>query len=224
MLAETARINQQSKGEAWYMIDDYTHIVLVTDRSGSMESIKTDAQGGINTFIKEQKEQSGIATFALYDFDTEHRKVFGPSDIKKFESYALVPRGGTAMLDAIGRAVNETNSFVWSIPEVLRPKNVVFVIVTDGEENSSREYNYETIKKLITSKQELGWKFIFLAGDQDAVLNGAKMGIQYTTNYVNTGASAFAGYTNTSNTVSTLRATGAMNVARGIDSAGNVIE
>lgn len=205
------------------MIDDYTHIVLVTDRSGSMENIKSDAQGGINTFIKEQKEQPGIATFAFYDFDTEHRKVFGPDDIRKFTEYALVPRGGTAMLDAIGRAVNETNSFVWSIPEVLRPKNVVFVIVTDGEENSSREFNYDTIKKMITSKQELGWNFIFLAGDQDAVLNGAKMGIKYTTNYVNNGVSAFAGYTNTSNTVSTLRATGTISVARGIDAEGNVI-
>lgn len=206
------------------MIDDYTHIVLVTDRSGSMDAIKADAQGGINTFVKEQKEQPGIATFALYDFDTEHRKVFGPSDIKKFENYTLVPRGGTAMLDAIGRAVSETNSFVWSIPEVLRPKNVVFVIVTDGEENSSREYTYDTIKNIITAKQELGWKFIFLAGDQDAVLNGARMGIQYTTNYVNVGASAYAGYTNTSNSVSMLRSTGTMTVAKGVDSAGNVIE
>lgn len=155
-----------------------TSINLLLDRSGSMASIAKDVEGGINTFIKEQKLVPGEATFTLVQFDTQdpQEKVFDNVNIKdvtEFKNFA--PRGGTPLLDALGRLIVETRTRVAAVPEANRPK-VVFVVYTDGDENSSTEFTFETIKKLVKEQTDLGWQFIFMGAEMDAFSQGSSAG------------------------------------------------
>lgn len=204
---------------------DYTHITMVVDRSGSMSQIRMDAQGGVNTFITEQKAQPGECSFQLVEFDTVHDNVFGPGPLADAPSYHLHPRGGTAMLDAIGFAIVKTGQYLKDKPEAERPANVVFVIVTDGEENSSIEYTTEMIKDMVDRQtNEYGWVFDFLSAGKDAVLTARSMGVSNSMAFVGaSGQSMSSVYGNTSSNVSTLRSTG--NYAggnRSVDSEGNL--
>ena len=92
------------------MRNDLTDITLVVDRSGSMESIKSDAEGGINEFIRQQASEPGEALLTLMQFDTEYDLVHNGVNVTDVSPYTLVPRGMTALLDAVGRAINETGA------------------------------------------------------------------------------------------------------------------
>ena len=122
------------------MRTDLTDITMVIDRSGSMQSIRSDAEGGINSFIEQQKQEPGEANVTLVQFDADYEFVHSGVPIRQVPAFKLVPRGSTALLDAVGRAINETGARLAAMDEVQRPGLVVFVIVTDGEENSSREF------------------------------------------------------------------------------------
>jgi hypothetical protein len=98
------------------MRTDLTDITMVIDRSGSMESIRTDAEGGINTFIDSQKTEPGEALLTLVQFDTEYEFVHKGAAIGSVPKFTLVPRGSTALLDAVGRAINETGARLAAIP------------------------------------------------------------------------------------------------------------
>lgn len=161
------------------MKSDLTDITLVVDRSGSMESIKSDAEGGINEFILQQASEPGEAMLTLMQFDTEYDLVHNGVKVSDVPAYTLVPRGMTALLDAVGRAINETGARLAAMPEQERPGLVVFVIVTDGEENSSQEFTRADLRKLIEHQQsEYSWQFTFLAADQDAFAAGGSLGIK----------------------------------------------
>jgi len=160
------------------MRQDLTDITMVIDRSGSMQSIRTDAEGGINSFIEQQKLEPGEALLTLVQFDTEYEFVHSGTLIKQVSAFALVPRGSTALLDAVGRAINETGARLAAMSEADRPALVVFVIVTDGQENSSREFTRDKIREMIEHQQSVyKWQFTFLAANQDAFAEGASMGI-----------------------------------------------
>ena len=164
--------------ESRLMRNDLTDITMVVDRSGSMESIRTDAEGGINSFVDQQKKEPGDALLTLVQFDTEYEFVHSGTPIKQVPAFTLVPRGATALLDAIGRAVNETGARLAKMGESQRPGLVAFVIVTDGAENSSREFKREQIREMIEHQQSVyKWQFTFLAANQDAFAEGAAMGI-----------------------------------------------
>ena len=155
-----------------------TDITLVIDRSGSMEEIRTDAEGGVNAFIREQARQPGEALLTLVQFDDEHEFVHRGVPIKEVPPYTLVPRGSTALLDAVGRAINETGERLAKMPEAGRPGLVIFVIVTDGEENASHEFSKAQIKAMIDRQQtKYSWHFTFLGADQDAFAEAGGMGI-----------------------------------------------
>ncbi len=161
------------------MRNDLTDITLVVDRSGSMESIKSDAEGGINEFIHSQVGEPGEALLTLMQFDTEYDLVHNGINVAQVPPYQLVPRGMTALLDAVGRAINETGARLAAMPEQERPALVVFVIVTDGAENSSKEFSRADIRKMIEHQQsEYSWQFTFLAADQDAFAAGGSIGIR----------------------------------------------
>lgn len=145
-------------------------IICIIDRSGSMISIKSDAEGGINQFLTEQKDVPGEANLTLVEFDFEHNKIHDQVNLKSVDKYILSPRGSTALLDAIGFTLN-------SQPEFPKGTKVIVVIVTDGEENSSQEYTHGQILNLITERREQGWEFLFLAADQDAIQVGTSFGI-----------------------------------------------
>jgi hypothetical protein len=160
------------------MRTDLTDITMVIDRSGSMESIRSDAEGGINTFIDSQKSEPGEALLTLVQFDTEYEFVHSGVPVQQIPAFTLVPRGSTALLDAVGRAINETGARLAAMAESQRPVLVVFVIVTDGAENSSREFTRDQIRTMVEHQQSAyKWQFTFLAANQDAFAAGGSMGI-----------------------------------------------
>ena len=160
------------------MRTDLTDITMVIDRSGSMQSIQSDAEGGINSFIEQQKQEPGEANLTLVQFDTEYEFVHSGVPIQQVPAFKLVPRGSTALLDAVGRAINETGARLAATDESQRPGLVVFVIVTDGEENSSHEFTRYQIRMMVEHQQSAyNWQFTFLAANQDAFAAGGSMGI-----------------------------------------------
>jgi len=163
------------------MRNDLTDLTLIIDRSGSMTSCKTDAEGGINAFIEAQRKEPGECLFSLIQFDTKYEFVHNGIPIKDVTPYQLHPRGWTALLDAVGRAIDETGNRLQAMPEDQRPGLVAFVIVTDGEENSSRIFIKEQIKQKIEHQQSVySWKFTFLGANQDAFTEARLLGINET--------------------------------------------
>lgn len=185
------------------MRSDYTHITLVVDRSGSMNSVQEDAQGGINTLLEEQFALDGKLTVTLTQFDTAVETVKRMAN-EKF-TYELQPRGMTALLDAVGLEIVKTGKDLALMKEADRPAKVLFVIVTDGEENSSREYTYEKIKSMTENQKSVyNWDFQFIGADQ-AAWAGTRLGMN-TTQYINTAAGNTTLYTTLSNSTSMFRA------------------
>lgn len=159
------------------MKEDYTDIILVVDRSGSMQAIQKDAEGGVNAFIQQQAQQPGTATLTLVQFDTDYEFLHQGTPIDQVQEYSLQPRGATALLDAVGRAINETGQRLANMDESERPSLVLFVVMTDGLENSSREFTKERIKETIEHQEtKYSWHFTYLGANQDAFAEGGGMG------------------------------------------------
>jgi len=160
------------------MDNDYTDITVILDRSGSMVSIKEDMEGGLNSFFEQQKEVGGLCKVSLYQFDTEYETIFEDRDITDVPSIKIEPRGGTALLDAIGKTVNSRGLHFSTINESKRPGKVIVLIITDGQENSSVEFSRSKIYEMITLQRETyNWQFIFLGSNQDAIQEGTKLGL-----------------------------------------------
>lgn len=153
-------------------------IVVIADRSGSMDSIRDDAIGGFNTFIGEQQKQSGDAnlTVALFDDNYEIMQDKVPlGEAVLFDEKNFIPRGMSALFDAIGKTLNT----LIERREKGEIDGAIVTILTDGNENSSCEYRAEQIKALIEKcEKEYGWEFIFLAANQDAFTTGSTFGIR----------------------------------------------
>lgn len=188
------------------MDKDYTHITLVVDRSGSMGTTKNDAQGGINQLFKDQATKEGKCTLTLVEFDTTYDIVHDFKPINEVTEYTLVPRGSTALLDAVGKAIVTTGEKLAALPEDQRPGLVMVVIVTDGEENSSREYNKQKIRELITQQQDVyKWQFTFLGADQNAFHEAASMGMSLCGVAAYNAAAPSVAYTNISSKITRMR-------------------
>lgn len=173
-------------------------IVFILDRSGSMQSIRGDAIGGFNTFLKDQQALPGEATLTLILFDNEYSV---PQDnlpiasIKPLDSTTFAPRGGTALYDAVGRAITDAGTQLDASTD--KPDKVIVVILTDGEENSSREYTRYQVASMIKHQQDkYNWEFIFLAANQDAFATGANLNIKgaNTANFAANAAGTRAAY------------------------------
>ena len=163
------------------MKENLTDITLVVDRSGSMNAIREDAEGGVNAFIAQQADQPGQALLTLVQFDTEYEFIHRGLPVEQAPAYQLAPRGATALLDAVGRAVNETGQRLAAMPEPQRPGLVVFVVMTDGQENSSREFTKAQIRQMIERQErDYNWHFTFLGADQDAFDEARQLGIRAT--------------------------------------------
>lgn len=158
-----------------------TEIICILDRSGSMSSIIRDSIGGFNSFLKSQKEQPGEAKVSIVFFDHEYNLFENAIDINKIKdlnSKTYVPRGNTALLDAIGTTINTIGERIQNEKEEDRPEKVLVAILTDGEENSSTKFTKEIITKMIEhQKSHYKWDFVFLAANQDAIQAGAGIGI-----------------------------------------------
>lgn len=158
-----------------------TEIIFVVDRSGSMAAIADDMRGGFDTFIAKQKETPGECKVTLTQFDDHYDVVYSARPINEVTSLLLEPRGSTALLDAIGRTINDTGARLKKLRESERPSQVLFVIITDGHENASREYNRQRIFDMITHQRDkYNWEFIFLGANQDAIAVGQSLGVSVT--------------------------------------------
>jgi hypothetical protein len=157
-----------------------TDITVVLDRSGSMASIAEDVIGGLNTFIREQAQVEGEAWFTLVQFDDRYEVVHAHVPVQQVPPVTdrtYVPRGSTALLDAIGRTIVDTGVRLAMLPEGDRPQAIVFAVQTDGYENASREFTREQIFEMIRHQEEkYAWQFVFLAADQNAIEEGGKLG------------------------------------------------
>jgi len=155
--------------------NDYTHITVILDRTGSMESIRDDIIGGFNAFLEEQQKLPGKATMTLVQFDSQYPYEvicrFAPvSKVPKLDRNVYVPRASTPLLDAIGRGINDLEASLGSVDDKLQPAKVVVAIVTDGQENASREFNKAQIVKMIEEKTKKNdWQFVFLSSDLNAI-------------------------------------------------------
>ncbi len=160
------------------MRTDLTDVTLVVDRSGSMQAIREDAEGGVNYLVQEQAKEPGEVLLTLVQFDTEYEFVHRGVPIQQVPLYSLVPRGSTALLDAVGRAINETGQRLAKMAERDRPGLVLFVVMTDGQENSSREFTLAQVREMIQRQQsQYQWHFTFLSANQDAFAEAGAMGI-----------------------------------------------
>ncbi len=166
------------------MKSNYTHISVILDRTGSMETIRDDTIGGFNTFLQEQKVQPGSATLTLVQFDTQDPYEvihwFKPiEEVPKLTRKTYVPRASTPLLDALGRGINDLEKSLTELKEDERPAKVVVVVVTDGQENSSREFRKDQIEKMVKEKTEKNsWQFVFLSADLAAIGDARSVGIQ----------------------------------------------
>ena len=157
---------------------NYTHYIIIVDRSGSMNRIKDDAQGGIRQFAKEQDGLGGMSTISLYQFDTQHEKVHDFALLSEVAGYELNPRGGTALLDACGFAITQEGERLAALDEDDRPGKVIVLIATDGQENASKEYTKAQVKELITRQQEqYGWAVSYIGANQDSFAEASSMGM-----------------------------------------------
>lgn len=159
-----------------------TEIIFIIDKSGSMSHLAGDTIGGFNGFIASQKALDGKATLTTVLFDTTWKTLHDGIDIhevKPMTDSDYVTYGGTAMLDAIGETINKVQDRHDELGSE-KPEKVLFVITTDGEENSSRKFNKSQIEKMIKHQTNgHGWEFMFLGANMDAVKEAASMGISY---------------------------------------------
>lgn len=166
-----------------------TEIVFILDRSGSMGGLETDTIGGYNALIEKQKKEQGEAYISTVLFDDAcevlHDRV-SLDKIRPMTDKDYYVRGCTALLDAVGGAIHHIGNVHKYAREEDKPEKTLFIITTDGQENSSRHYTYEKVKHMVErQKEKFGWEFLFLGANIDAVVEAGRFGIHASraTNY-----------------------------------------
>ena len=163
------------------MRKDLTELVFILDKSGSMSGLESDTIGGFNSMLAKQQALEGECRITTVLFDNNYETLHDRIDIRAVspiteKEYQV--GGTTALLDAIGRTIHKIANVQRNTAEDYRAQKVMFVIITDGEENSSREYTVQMVKSLIEQqKTKHAWEFIFLGANIDAVLTAGRLGI-----------------------------------------------
>ena len=163
------------------MNDRLTEIAFILDRSGSMASMVEPAIAGFNSFLRDQQQAEGDARLTLVLFDDDYLLPCASlpvAEVVELDTTTFVPRGSTALLDAIGRTIDELGARLAKIPEPERPGQVVVAILTDGEENSSTRFTWQDIaRKIGHQEKHYAWQFLFLGANQDGIATAARMGV-----------------------------------------------
>ena len=158
-----------------------TELVFILDKSGSMGGLETDTIGGYNSMLAKQQEVEGECHITTVLFDNNYELLHDRIDIKAVSPISekeYQVGGSTALLDAIGRTIHKISNAQKHTADDYRAEKVMFVIITDGEENSSREYSAEKIKAQIErQKEKYGWEFVFLGANIDAIETAGRFGI-----------------------------------------------
>lgn len=194
------------------MNHNMTELVFILDKSGSMRGLEKDTIGGYNSMLEKQKAEEGSAHVTTVLFDTHVELLHDRLPlgcVKPLTEKEYCVGGKTALLDAVGTTIQRINEIQNAEPEESRAGKVIFVITTDGFENASRKFTYPILKNLIESQQkELGWEFMFLGANMDAVSEAGKLGIQpdRAASFVNDSIGIATNYASVSMAVSAMRA------------------
>lgn len=158
-----------------------TEIVFILDRSGSMGGLESDTIGGYNSLIDKQKKEEGEAIVSTVLFDDRVEFLHDRISLDKINPMTdkdYYVRGCTALLDAMGMAIHYVKKAQKHMNEEERPEKTLFIITTDGQENSSKKYTYDKVKKMIEKRKvKGGWEFLFLGANIDAIEEANKFGI-----------------------------------------------
>lgn len=159
-----------------------TEIVFILDRSGSMSGLETDTIGGYNSLLEKQRYEKGEAIITTVLFDHQIEVLHNRKDIREVKPIThkeYFVRGSTALLDAVGSAIHNIGNAHKYAKKEDRPEKTLFVIITDGYENSSSEYTYKRVKDMITrQKEKYGWEFLFLGANIDVNAVADEFGIE----------------------------------------------
>ena len=164
------------------MRKNLTEIVFILDRSGSMRGLEADTIGGYNSLLEKQKKEDGEAIVSTVLFDDTQEVLHDRVNLDKMKPITdkeYYVRGCTALLDAVGGAIHHIGNVHKYAREEDRPEKTLFIITTDGMENSSRRYTYEKVKDMVEKqKKKYGWEFLFLGANIDAIEVAGRFGIQ----------------------------------------------
>ena len=160
--------------------NNITELVFIIDRSGSMSGLESDTIGGFNSLVKKQKKEDGqcyVSTVLFSDRSKVIHDRVSISDIKEMTEDDYCPNGCTALIDAIGGAIKHISSVHRYIRPEDVPEHTMFVITTDGLENSSHKYSSKEVKKMVREKEKEGWEFLFIGANIDSVETAQRFGI-----------------------------------------------
>jgi len=190
--------------------ENLTEIIFVLDRSGSMANMVDDVKGGFKSFIETQKEVEGVVLVSLYQFDNEFETVYEGLKLDKVPELKLIPRGGTALLDAVGKTIGIVKERQLLMTEETQPKHTVIIVMTDGYENSSKENTFATVSESIEAQKD--WEFVYLAAGLEDIKQGTSMGFRAKSSTTYTVDNTKGTYTNLSTSINNLRSGTASNV------------
>lgn len=199
------------------MNPNLSEVIFILDRSGSMSHLTSDTIGGYNAFINEQKKDPGETKLTTVLFDHEYKILHNGvniHDVKPMTVDDYCPRGSTALYDAIGKTINDVGLRLYNTPEDERPSKIIFVITTDGYENSSKEFNQRRVKEMIEHQTDkYNWKFIFLGAniDVEEVSSGLGISMDFAASYSATAAGVDSVYATMARAVTDYKATGVVN-------------
>ena len=201
------------------MKKNLTELVFILDKSGSMSGLEKDTIGGFNSLLDQQRKVDGECVITTVLFDNRYELLHDRIDIRAVQPITgkeYFVGGSTALLDAIGRTIHKIGTAQKNTAEAYRAEKVMFVIITDGEENASRCYSSMQIREMIQrQKERYGWEFIFLGANIDAVETAGRFGIDAdrAVDYVPDGEGTELNYRMMSQTVATFRECGAVPTA-----------
>lgn len=159
---------------------NFIHLVFVIDQSGSMYSSVSDVVNGFKNLIDEQKKvKDGKCAVSLYTFADTCKEVYLGKDVNEVNGLDYRPLGCTAMNDGIGTAIDKVGKWLSDMDESERPSKNLVVIMTDGEENSSKEYSLERVKEMIKHQTEkYDWTFMYVGADITTAKDAKSLGIK----------------------------------------------
>ena len=201
------------------MKKNLTELVFILDKSGSMSGLEKDTIGGFNSMLEQQRKVDGECVITTVLFDNRYELLHDRIDIRAVQPITgkeYFVGGSTALLDAIGKTIHKIGTVQKNTAEDYRAEKVMFVIITDGEENASRCYSSMQIREMIQrQKERYGWEFIFLGANIDAVETAGRFGIDAdrAVDYVPDGEGTELNFRMMSETVATFRECGAVPTA-----------